>query len=173
MRAFAFVWIKQPMLNSMIWGIVKQRGTCVGTFMISFGFCNLTLVYTLQVYGWNCLKIALLQAKSQVTSNLCPFGCVGDGAYGFSFKMCKLSVNWLSELSARQNVKSKGRQNGKGGNCLIMTTGIHQKNTEKKLSTLILKIINPIPSAQELLVSHSVKTWIDVLFNLLLLILWD
>ena len=48
---------------------------------------------------------------------------------------------------------------GKGTIVFIMTTGIHKKNTEKKkLSTLILKTINPIPSAQELLVSHSVKT---------------
>lgn len=116
----------------MIWGIVKQPRTCVGTFTISFGFCNFTLFYPSSIW-LKLFKIALLQAKSQVTSNLCPFGCVGDGAYGFSFKMCKLSVNWLSELNARQNVKSKGRQNGKRDDCFYYDCWHPQEKYRKKM----------------------------------------
>lgn len=37
--------------------------------------------------------------------------------------MCKLSVNWLSELNARQKVKPKEVQNDKEGDCFfIMST---------------------------------------------------
>lgn len=135
---------KQPMLNSMVWGIVKQSSKCVGTFMIFFGFCTLHDFYPSSIW-LKLFKIALLQAKSQVTSNLCPFGCVGDGAYGFSFKMCKLSVNWLSELNARQNVKSKRRKNGKKDDCFYYDYSHPQEKYRKKIS--ILKTINPLPSA--------------------------
>lgn len=71
--------------------MVKQSGKCVGTFTISFGF----VLYIILPFKYmvEIVSNSMLPAKSQVTSNLCPFGCVGDGAYGFSLKMCKLSVN--------------------------------------------------------------------------------
>lgn len=124
---------KQPMLNSTVWGIVKQSRKCVDTFTISFGFCTLQWFYPSSIW-LELFKIALLQAKSQVTSNLCPFGCVGDGAYGFSFKMCKLSVNWLSELNARQNVKSKRRQTGGGRRLFLLWILASTRKTQKTIS---------------------------------------